>query len=104
MEIVITARTKAAAELALERLKGIEGITIKTTAPAKQPAKGEKMSPVMEDPKATLKEVKAHQEGKKALEPARELLLKKGKKAQHSHYYFPVRQELQTIREEIQRA
>ncbi len=81
MEIVITARTKAAAEQAIERLQGIEGITIKTGAPAKQPAKGEKTSPVMEDLKAALKEVKAHQEGKKTLKPARELLLKKGKNA-----------------------
>jgi hypothetical protein len=81
MEIVITARTKAAAEQAIERLKGIDGITIKTTAPAKRTAKGEKKSPVMEDLKAALKEVKAHQEGKKALKPARELLAKKEKDA-----------------------
>ncbi len=81
MEIVITARTEAAAEQALERLKGIKGIKIKTTPPAKKAAKGEKLSPVMEDLKASLKEVKAYQEGKKELTPARELLSKKGKDA-----------------------
>lgn len=81
MEIVITARTKAAAEQALERLKDIEGIKIKTTSPAKKAAKGEKRSTVMEDLKASLKEVRAYQEGKKELKPARELLSKKRKDA-----------------------
>jgi hypothetical protein len=77
MEIIISARTKAAADQALERLKGIEGISIKKPAPAKKPAKAEKLSPVMADLKASLKEVKAHGEGKLKLKPARELIAQK---------------------------
>ncbi len=73
MEIVISAKNKAAAAQALERLKGIEGITIKKSTPAK----AEKLSPVMADLKASLKEVKEYREGKTKLKPARQLSAKK---------------------------
>ncbi len=59
MEIVIQARTKAAAEQAIERLKGIEGITVKPPVPKKT-----KSSPLLNKIARGLKHVNAVEEGK----------------------------------------
>ncbi len=85
MEIIINANSKAAAAKAIQKLREIEGITIKSpveylsfsegeTLRTKEPAK---TIPLIKQIENGLKDVKAAKAGKVKLSPARNLIAKK---------------------------
>jgi len=85
MEIIISANSKAAAAKAIQKLKEIKGITIKSPVEAlslpeqdmpetKEPGK---TTPLIKQIENGLKDVKAAKAGKAKLSPARDLITKK---------------------------
>ena len=85
MEIIINASSKAAAAKAIQQLKAIEGITIKSPVESlsfpeeeiPQTKKRGKTTPLIKQIENGLKDVKAAKSGKVKLSPARDLITKK---------------------------
>ncbi len=85
MEIIISASSKAAAEKAIQKLKEIEGITIKSPVESLSFPEGEtpetkkrgKTTPLIKQIENGLKDVKDAKAGKVKLSPARDLITKK---------------------------